>query len=179
MRYLIATLFVFLSSFPSPALAGSGYEYKLFKNSENYGIVVFPKKLMFEDLESYLLSIPFELAESGKAVMRHGSKNENATYMMPMEVQRRHSIEKFIVIQIIDPMSMMVGVYDPEWGLTLPSAIVEMETIKQNIPRTLNVFRGPNRRRQTYLKFRKKLNHANFSSRLKYNIMSIRPTYSN
>ena len=179
MRYLIATLFVFLSSFPLPALAGSGYEYKLFKNSENYGIVVFPKKLMFENLESYLLSIPFELAESGKAVMRHGSKNENATYMMPMEVQRRHSIEKFIVIQVIDPMSMMVGVYDPEWGLTLPSAIVEMETIKQNIPRTLNVFRGPNRRRQTYLKFRKKLNHANFSSRLKYNIMSIRPTYSN
>ena len=179
MRYLIAILFVLLSSFPFPALAGSGYEYKLFKNSENYGIVVFPKKLMFENLESYLLSIPFELAESGKAVMRHGSKNENATYMMPMEVQRRHSIEKFIVIQIIDPMSMMVGVYDPEWGLTLPSAIVEMETIKQNIPRTLNVFRGPNRRRQTYLKFRKKLNHANFSSRLKYNIMSNRPTYSN
>ena len=179
MRYLIATLFVFLSSFPFTALAGSGYEYKLFKNSENYGIVVFPKKLMFENLESYLLSIPFELAESGKAVMRHGSKNENATYMMPMEVQRKYSIEKFIVIQIIDPMSMMVGVYDPEWGLTLPSAIVEMETIKQNIPRTLNVFRGPNRRRQTYLKFRKKLNHANFSSRLKYNIMSIRPTYSN
>ena len=179
MRYLIAILFVFLSSFPFPAFAASGYEYKLFKNSENYGIVVFPKKLMFENLESYLLSLPFELAESGKAVMRHGSKNENATYMMPMEVQRRHSIEKFIVIQIIDPMSMMVGVYDPEWGLTLPSAIVEMETIKQNIPRTLNVFRGPNRRRQTYLKFRKKLNHANFSSRLKYNIMSIRPTYSN
>ena len=179
MRYLIATLFVFLSSFSFPALAGSGYEYKLFKNSENYGIVVFPKKLMFENLESYLLSIPFELAESGKAVMRHGSKNENATYMMPMEVQRRHSIEKFIVIHLIDPMSMLGGVYDPEWGLTLPSAIVEMETIKQNIPRTLNVFRGPNRRRQTYLKLRKKLNHANFSSRLKYNIMSIRPTYSN
>ena len=134
---------------------------------------------MFENLESYLLSIPFELAESGKAVMRHVSKNENATYMMPMEVQRRHSIEKFIVIQIIDPMSMMVGVYDPEWGLTLPSAIVEMETIKQNIPRTLNVFRGPNRRRQTYLKFRKKLNHANFSSRIKYNIISTRLTYSN
>ena len=179
MRHLISTLFVILLSLPFPVLADSGYEYKLFKNSENYGIVVFPKKLMFKDLESYLLSIPFELAESGKAVMRHGSKNENATYMMPMEVQRRHSIEKFIVIQVIDPMSMMVGVYDPEWGLTLPSAIVEMETIKQNIPRTLNVFRGPNRRRQTYLKFRKKLNHANFSSRLKYNIMSIRPTYSN
>ena len=92
--------------------------------------------------------------------MRHGTKNENATYMMPMEVQRRHSIEKFIVIQIIDSMSMMAGVYDPEWGLTLPSAIVEMETIRQNIPKTLNVFRGPNRRRQTHLKLQKKLYHA-------------------
>ena len=173
MRHLISILFVILLILPFSALADSGYEYKLFKNSENYGIVVFPKKLMFENLESYLLSIPFELAESGKAVMRHGSKNENATYMMPMEVQRRHSIEKFIVIQIIDPMSMMVGVYDPEWGLTLPSAIVKMETIRQNIPKTLNVFRGPNRRRQTHLKLQKKLYRVN-SSRLKYNIMFVR-----
>ena len=179
MRYPIGILFIALLSFPFPAFADSGYEYKLYKNSENYGIVVFPKKFMFEELENYLLSIPFEFAESGEAVMRHGTKNENATYMMPMEIQRRHSIEKFIVIQIIDPMSMMVGVYDPEWGLTLPSAIVEMETIKQNIPKTLNVFRGPNRRRQTYLKFRKKLNHANFSSRPKYNIMSNGVAYSN
>ena len=161
MRYLIGILFIVLLSLPSRALADSGYEYKLFKNSENYGIVVFPKKLMIENLDSYLLSIPFELAESGKAVMRHGTKNENATYMMPMEVQRRYSIEKFIVIQILDSMSMMAGVYDPEWGLTLPSAIVEMETIRQNIPKTLNVFRGPNRRRQTHLKLQKKLYHAN------------------
>ena len=162
MRHLISILFVILLSLPFPALADSGYEYKLFKNSENYGIVVFPKKLMFKDLESYLLSIPFELAESGKAVMRHGSKNENATYMMPMEVQRRHSIEKFIVIQILDSMSMLIGVYDPKWGLTLPSTIVEMGTIKQNIPKTLNVFRGSNPRRQTHLKLHKKLYHTNF-----------------
>ena len=161
MRHLISILFVILLNLPFSALADSGYEYKLFKNSENYGIVVFPKKLIFKDLESYLLSIPFEFAESGKAVMRHGTKNENATYMMPMEVQRRHSIEKFIVIQIIDSMSMMAGVYDPEWGLTLPSAIVEMETIRQNIPKTLNVFRGPNRRRQTHLKLQKKVYQAN------------------
>ena len=114
MRHLISILFFILLSLPYSALADSGYEYKLFKNSENYGIVVFPKKLMFKDLESYLLSIPFEFVESGKAVMRHGTKNENATYMMPMEVQRRHSIEKFIVIQVIDSMSMMAGVYDPE-----------------------------------------------------------------
>lgn len=179
MRYLVTTLVVAFLSSPFPALADAGYEYKLYKNSENYGIVVFPKKFMFEELENYLLSIPFEFAESGEAVMRHGTKNENATYMMPMEVQKRLSIEKFVVIQILDSMSMMVGVYDPEWGLTLPSAIVEMETIRQNIPKTLNVFRGPNRRRQTYLKLQKKLYHANFSSRPKYNIMSKRLTYSN
>ena len=161
MKYLISILFIALLSLPFPTLADSGYEYKLFKNSENYGIVVFPKKLIFEDLESYLLSIPFKFAESGKAVMRHGTKNENATYMMPMEIQRKHSIEKFIVIQILDSMSMLVGVYDPEWGLTLPSTIVEMGTIKQNIPKTLNVFRGPNPRRQTHLKLHKNLYHAN------------------
>ena len=148
MRYLISILFIALLSLPFSTLADSGYEYKLFKNSENYGIVVFPKKLMFEDLENYLLSIPFKFAESGKAVMRHGTKNENATYMMPMEIQRRHSIENFIVIQILDSMSMLVGVYDPEWGLTLHSNIVEMGTIKQNIPKTLNVFRGTNLRRK-------------------------------
>ena len=50
--------------------------------------------------------------------MRHGTKNENATYMMPLEVQKKHSIEKFIVIQVLDSMSMLVGIYDPEWGLT-------------------------------------------------------------
>ena len=161
MRSLIAILFVALLFFPITALADSRYEYKLFKNSENYGIVVFPKKHIFKELESYLLSIPFEYVESGKAVMRHGTKNEQATYMMPMEVQRKYSIEKFIVIQVLDSMSMMIGVYDPEWGLTLPSAIVEMETIRQNIPKTLNVFRGPNRRRQTHLKLQKKLYHAN------------------
>ena len=179
MRHLISILFVILLNLPFLALADSGHEYKLFKNSENYGIVVFPKKLMFEDLENYLLSIPFKFAESGKAVMRHGSKNENATYMMPMEVQRSHSIEKFIVIQIIDPMSMMVGVYDPEWGLTLPSAIVEMETIKQNIPKTLNIFRGVNRQRQTYYIPQKISSKPNFSSEVEYNIMPIRQTYSN
>ena len=177
MKHSIAILFIALFCFPFPALADSGYEYKLFKNSENYGIVVFPKKLILEDLENYLLSIPFVFAESGEAVMRHGTKKDNATYMMPVEVQKRHSIEKFIVIQVLDSISMMVGVYDPEWGLTLPSAIVEMETVKQNIPKTLNVFRGPNRRRQTQLKPQKK--HYRANSKLKYNIISSRLTYSN
>ncbi len=76
-------------------------------------------------------------------------------------------------------MSMLVGVYDPEWGLTLPSAMVEMETIKQNIPKTLNVFRGQNRQRQTLLKPQKMPSNANFSYRQEYNIILNRLTYSN
>jgi hypothetical protein len=111
--------------------------------------------------------------------MRHGTKNENATYMMPFEAQKRHSIEKFIVIQVIDSMSMLIGIYDPEWGLTLPSAIVEMETIKQNIPKTLNVFRGSNRQRQTHYIPQKMPSNPNFPSRLEYNIISTRGTYLN
>ena len=171
-------LFIFLG-FPSSALAESSNQYKLYKNHENYGIVVFPKKLIFKDLENYLFSIPFESTESGKAVMRHGTKNENATYMMPLEVQNKHSIEKFIVIQVLDSMSMLVGIYDPEWGLTLPSTIVEMETIKQNIPKTLNIFRGSNRQRQAYYIPPKMSSNPNFSSTLEYNIMHSRRTYSN
>ena len=179
MKSLFAILLFTLLGLPFSALAGSEYEYQLYKNHENHGIVVFPKKLIFKDLESYLFSISFESAESGKAVMRHGTKNENATYMMPLEAQKRHSIEKFIVIQVIDSMSMLVGVYDPEWGLTVPSAIVEMETIKQNIPKTLNVFRGSNRQRQTHYIPQKMPSNPNFPSRLEYNIISTRGSYSN
>ena len=174
----VILLFTFLG-FPFSALADSANEYKLYKNHENYGIVVFPKNLIFKDLENYLFSIPFESTESGKAVMRRGTKNENSTYMMPLEVQKKHSIEKFIVIQVLDSRSMLVGIYDPEWGLTLPSAIVEMETIKQNIPKTLNIFRGLNRQRQTYYIPQKMPSNPNFSSKLEYNIITIGRTYLN
>ena len=152
MKSVFAILIFILIGFPSSALADSGYDYQLYKNHEDYGIVVFPKSRIFKDLDSYLVSIPFESADSGKAVMRHGSKNENATYMMPLDIQKKHSIEKFIVIQIINDRSMLVGVYDPEWGLTLPSTIFELETVKKNIPKTLNVFRGNNRQKQTRLR---------------------------
>lgn len=152
MKPIFAILIFILIGFPSYALADSGYEYQLYKNHENHGIVVFPKSRIFKELDSYLVSIPFESTDSGKAVMRHGSKNENATYMMPLDIQKKHSIEKFIVIQIISEKSMLVGVYDPEWGLTLPSTIFELETVKKNIPKTLNVFRGSNRQKQTRLR---------------------------
>ena len=165
MRPLIAILFCFLLGLPSTVLAGSDYDYQLYKNQENFGIVVFPKENISNDLDNYLKSIPFEVAESGKAVMRHGSKDENATYMMPLAVQKKHSIEKFIVIQILGDNSMLAGIYDPQWGLTLPSTMYQLEAIKENILKTLNVFRGNNRQRQTQRFPSKNIpKNANFSA---------------
>lgn len=171
MQPVIVALILILAGFAHPALADSNYDYQLYKNHENYGIVVFPKNRIFKELDSYLVSLPFEKADSGQAVMRHGSKNENATYMMPLDVQKKHSIEKFIVIQILSENGMLIGVYDPEWGLTLPSTIFQIEMVKKNIPKTLNVFRGRNRQRQT--QFRLKIHPANlnFFSKPEYYII--------
>jgi hypothetical protein len=139
--------------FPMKARAGSNYEYQLYKNHENYGIVVFPKKFIQKELTDYITSIAFSDIESGKAVMRRGSKNENETLMMPLEIQKKHSIKKFIVIQVLTQREMLVGIYDPEWGLTLPSSAFGLETLKQNIPKTLNAFRGDNPQRRTAVEY--------------------------
>jgi hypothetical protein len=171
MRPFITILFYFILGLPNAVLAGSDYDYQLYKNHENFGIVVFPKENISNDLDNYLKSIPFEVAESGKAVMRHGSKDENTTYMMPLAVQKKHSIEKFIVIQILGDNSMLAGIYDPQWGLTLPSTIYQLEAIKENILKTLNVFRGNNRQRQTRRFPSKNIpKNANFSASV-YNII--------
>ncbi|GJL79940.1 MAG: hypothetical protein NPINA01_29290 [Nitrospinaceae bacterium] len=143
---LLLALFILLGG--NPATAGSGYEYQLYKNSEDFGIVVFPKEKIFGDLNEYIESIIFKKVESGKAVMRSGSKGENETFMMPLETQKKHAIEKFLVIQVLSQYEVMIGVYDPEWGLTLPSAIFGMEEVKKNIPKTLDVFRGDNPRKE-------------------------------
>ena len=139
---------------PIQARAGSGYDYQLYTNHEDFGIVVFPKKYIFKALGDYIASISFSEVESGKAVMRRGSRNENATLMMPLEVQKQHSIEKFIVIQVLGQYEMLAGIYDPDWGLTLPSATHGMEALKENIPKTLNIFRGSNPQRQTEIRSR-------------------------
>ena len=140
---------IFLCVGLSSSYAGPGYDYQLYKNPENFGIVVFPKDFMFSELDGYIASLSFEPAESGKAVMRYGSKNENSTYMMPLEIQKKHSIEKFIVIQILGNQSMLIAIFDPEWGLTLPSTMFQMDALKRNIPKTLNLFRGTNSERLT------------------------------
>ena len=155
MKHLILALVaLMLCVAPIQAQAGSGYDYQLYKNNENFGIVVFPKKYIFKALSDYIASIPFNAVESGKAVMRRGSKNENATLMMPLEVQKQHSIEKFIVIQVLGQDEMLAGIYDPDWGLTLPSAVHGMVALKENIPKTLNIFRGSNPQRQTGIRSR-------------------------
>ena len=144
---LILALFVWLWASP-----GFGYEYQLYKNGENFGIVVFPKDKLSADLDQYIQSLLLEPVESGEAVMRSGSKGENETYMMPLGVQKKYSIEKFMVIQVLTQSRMMIGVFDPEWGLTLPSSVFGMEDMKKNIPKTLNVFRGKNKRKEIHWK---------------------------
>ncbi|MBI4388835.1 MAG: hypothetical protein HY580_01530 [Nitrospinae bacterium] len=139
----IAFLCVWLWSLSNPApAAASDYRYHLFKNTENFGILVFPAESLFPDLESYILSQGFASAETGDAVMRFGTKRENQTFMMPESVQKKHRIEKFIILQVLSDKSLMVGVYDTEWGLTLPQAIYQLDDVKKNVPQTLDIFRG-------------------------------------
>jgi len=169
----VILIFIVIGS-ASPIPANSSYDYQLYKNHENYGIVVFPKSSIFNELEDYLKYLSFDKKDSGKAVMRYGSKNENSTFMMPLNVQNKHLIKKFIIIQILSEKSMLIGVYDPEWGLTLPSTMFQMDTVKKNIPKTLNIFRGRNKKqRQTMSKDEKTLINLNFSSKPKYNIINI------
>ena len=149
---LFPTLLFWLGFYPvSP---GFGHEYQLYKNNEDFGIVVFPKAQNFAELDEFIISNIFEQVESGKAVMRYGSKGENETFMMPLEIQKKHSIEKFMVIQVLTPTRLLIGVFDPEWGLTLPSSVFGLEEMKKNIPKTLDVFRGDNPRKEILWEWR-------------------------
>jgi hypothetical protein len=171
MRYFTSLLITLAFSLaPIQVWAGSGYEYQLYKNHENFGIVIFPKKSIYKELNDYLTSIAFETVESGKAVMRRGSKNENETLMMPLAVQKKYSIEKFIVIQVLGKDAMLAGIYDPEWGLTLPSAQHTLEALTENIPKTLNVFRGNNPQRKTEMRVRETPLFVNFYRKPDYNV---------
>jgi hypothetical protein len=169
MKLFTALIALTLFLVPMQVQAGSSYEYQLYKNHENYGIVIFPKKFIQKDLSDYIASIAFSEVESGKAVMRRGSKNENETLMMPLEVQKKHSIEKFVVIQVLTQREMLIGIYDPEWGLTLPSATFGLEALKQNIPKTLNAFRGDNPQRKTAVEYGNSPILVNFSLKPDYN----------
>ena len=140
---------LFLPRMINAAPANSGYDYQLYKNYENFGILVFPKDQIFVELEEYIQEIGFNPVDSGQAVMRFGPNNENQTYLMPESVQTKHSMNRFIVLQVIAHQNILVGISDPEWGLTLPSAIFRLNGIKQNIPKTLNMFRKHLKKRET------------------------------
>ena len=124
------------------AEAGSKYFYQLYTQPENFGLVIFPKELIFPELEATVQSLEFKKVESGEAVMRSGNKKENFTYMMPADVQKKHHLEKFIILQILtDGVGIMVGIYDQEFGLTLPTKVFIVQELKGNISKTLDVFR--------------------------------------
>ena len=140
---------LFLPRMINAAPTNSGYNYQLYKNYENFGILIFPKDQIFVELEEYIQEIGFNPVDSGQAVMRFGPNNENQTYLMPESVQKKYSMNRFIVLQVIAHQNILVGVFDPEWGLTLPSAIYRLDGIKKNIPKTLNLFRKHLKKRKT------------------------------
>lgn len=118
------------------------YFYQLYTNPENLGLVVFPKESVFPELEEIIRSLDFKEAASGEAVMRSGNKKENFTYMMPQDVQEKHKLGKFIILQILnDGVGIMVGIYEQEFGLTLPTKIFIAQELKDNISKTLDIFR--------------------------------------
>ena len=127
---------------PFTAEAKSKYLYRLYINPDNFGLVIFPEERIFPELEQTIQSLAFKKIESGEAVMRSGSKKENFTYMMPRDVQKKHRLEKFIVLQILtDGVGIMVGIYEQEFGLTLPTKVFVVEELKGNISKTLEIFR--------------------------------------
>ena len=143
-KTIVQALFAWLVilALPFSVQAAPKYLYQLYGNPENFGLVVFPKKSIFPELEQTIQSLGFKKIESGEAVMRSGSKNENFTYMMPKDAQKKHKLEKFIILQILaDGVGIMVGIYEQEFGLTLPTKVFVVQELKENISKTLGIFR--------------------------------------
>jgi hypothetical protein len=152
-------IFFLIPNITNAASIETGYDYQLYKNFENLGILIFPKDRIIKDLDQYVQQKGFNPIESGKAVMRFGLKNENQTFMMPKSVQEKYSMTRFIILQVIANQNMVVGIYDPQFGLTLPGPIYDLDGIKKNIPKTLNQFRKHLNKRETKKKILE--NHKN------------------
>lgn len=144
-------LFFLIAGFSASAHAvEEKTEYHLFKNPENYGLLIFPKGAASKELEEFLDTLDFKSVASGDAVMRFGEKKENMTKMMPLDVQEKHGVKKFIILQILAAKKgIMVGIYEQQYGLTLPPTIYKLEDIKKNVPRTLDLFRDQDGQRKT------------------------------
>ena len=131
-----------------PAFGAGETWYTLYKNRENFGILIFPSDLNSPELKEIVLGNGFKEVETGHAVMRSGSKNLNATFMMPESIQKKYRMERFITLQVLGRGGIMVGVYDPGWGLTLPNKIFELDDVKKRIPQTLKIFRKDNPKKE-------------------------------
>jgi hypothetical protein len=152
IKKLIIALFtigLLIVGFLRPDSAIAEYKYQLYQNHENFGILVFPAESIFAELGEFIQKSGFNSVESGHSVMRFGPNNENQTYMMPESVQRKHSMDRFIILQVLAKKNILIGIFDPEWGLTLPSAIYQLDGLKENIPKTLNIFRKQLNKRET------------------------------
>jgi hypothetical protein len=145
----VLVIFFLIPNITKAASIKTGYDYQLYKNFEDLGILIFPKDRIFKELDEYVQQKGFNPIESGQAVMRFGLKNENHTFMMQKSVQEKYSMTRFIVLQVIANQNMVVGIYDPQFGLTLPGPIYGLDGIKQNIPKTLNLFRKHLNKRET------------------------------
>ncbi|MGP0565120.1 hypothetical protein ACTRW9_06750 [Nitrospina sp. 32_T5] len=139
---LIWTL-VFAVLSPSPARAqDEPRPYVLYQNFEKHGIVAWPRDFMPPELKEYIASLGFKEVDQGLAVMRFGEVNQNGTFMMPKAVQEKFGITRFIILQILsDRIGIMVGIWEQEFGLTLPQKVFNLDEVKENIPKTLDIFR--------------------------------------
>lgn len=116
--------------------------YRLYQNPEKYGIVIWPRQNIYPELEDFVTSLGFKVVDEGLGKMRFDDVNRNGTYMMPESVQKEHEIERFIILQILDDrLSIMVGIWEQEFGLTLPQKVYGLDEVKKNIPETLEMFR--------------------------------------
>jgi hypothetical protein len=165
-------MFFLIPNITNAASIETGYDYQLYKNFENLGILIFPKDRIIKDLDQYVQQKGFNPIESGKAVMRFGLKNENQTFMMPKSVQEKYSMTRFIVLQVIANQNMVVGIYDPQFGLTLPGPIYDLDGIKKNIPKTLNQFRKHLNKRETKKKILENHKNVTFSNNNATNFQS-------
>ena len=165
-------IFFLIPNITNAASIETGYDYQLYKNFENLGILIFPKDRIIKDLDQYVQQKCFNPIESGKAVMRFGLKNENQTFMMPKSVQEKYSMTRFIVLQVIANQNMVVGIYDPQFGLTLPGPIYDLDGIKKNIPKTLNQFRKHLNKRETKKKILENHKNVTFSNNNATNFQS-------
>lgn len=136
----ILTGLVLLLIICSIASAKPNPPYTLYKNTLNQGIVVYPSVTQQNKLIDFVTTLDFKEVASGQTVMRFGTNRENLALMMPENVQNEYKIKKFILIQQLSADEYMVGVYDPEWGLTLPGPVFGLKELMVNIPKTLNVF---------------------------------------